>query len=120
MTNRNRLYRWLVVLILTGILGGVGLMIFCAPSRGVTRKNFDRIQPEMTEEEVREILGAGHCLYVGMGGEIITLYFDHRLPPWEPEEVRIIVTFTAKGVEAKQIDAVERTWKARLTEWLPW
>jgi hypothetical protein len=124
-----------VVLILAGILGGVGLMIYCAPTAGVTRENYAKIQPGMTEEEVREILGGGR-----------------PQPPWEAAQILVGVAFTADGVEgkgvlifgsgddwiptdpamwidnvertwrveSKEMVVVERTWKARLTDWLPW
>jgi hypothetical protein len=118
MTNRNRLYLWLVVLILAGTLGGVGLMIYRTPTARITRKNFDRIQKGMTTEEVWEIL-ADPAVPVSRN-PIEVLFTDRRLPPWESERIFILVTFTAGRVEKKEMRVSERTWKDRLARWLPW
>jgi hypothetical protein len=58
MRNRKRLYRWLVVLILTGTLGGLGLLILRTPPPKVSKENFAKIHEGMTREEVEEVLGA--------------------------------------------------------------
>jgi hypothetical protein len=115
MRNQKRLYRWLVVLILAVTLGGVGVMFLCAPSAGVTKENYAKIHEGMTREEAEEILG------VAFWGRENAFYFDGRLPPWASEQIFIGVTFTEDNrVEKKEMHVSERTWKARLTEWLPW
>jgi hypothetical protein len=122
MRNRNRLYLWLAVLILAGTLGGVGLMILRTPPPKVSKENFAKIYEGMTMEEVEQILGA---TFFRIGGVRTShaIYSGQRLPPWEPEQITIVVTYHPyypNRVTGKTIDVSERTWKARLTEWLPW
>jgi hypothetical protein len=118
MRNRNRPYRWLVVLILAGTLGGLGLLILRTPPPKVSRENFAKIYEGMTFEEVEEILGAS-LFSIGLY-HTEAIYSGQRPPPWEPEQIDILVSFEDGRVESTEIVVVERTWKARLTEWLPW
>jgi hypothetical protein len=121
MRNRKRLYRWLLVLILAGTLGGVGLMIFCAPTAGVTRRNFDRIQDGMTKQEVQAILGVEPLWGFGsLRAFREVAYLDRQLPPWESGKPCIVVSFWDGRVDGKRMLTYPRTWKERLTEWLPW
>jgi outer membrane protein assembly factor BamE (lipoprotein component of BamABCDE complex) len=61
MRNRNRLYRWLVALILAmvlvGVVGVVGLTVATLPTPKVTRSNCEKVREGMTQEEVEAILG---------------------------------------------------------------
>jgi hypothetical protein len=115
---------WLLILLLTGALGGVGSMIFWMPTPKVSWSNWEKLRKGMTRDEVRAILGEPRDTFlIAAGGEPVC--FDAyreagRLVPWQSDRLSITVYYTDDKMERAEIVPWERTWRQRLTQWFPW
>ena len=123
---RERRLLWLAAATLLGL--GVGTILLSAQRlrSGITRKNFDRIQEGMTEEEVEEILSDPPGIYtdrpiiVPMSGTMFRLW-------WIGDEGVLTIELTLdqpRRVSHKEFDSIPPESFAercrRRYRWLPW
>jgi hypothetical protein len=130
MSRVNLVYLRFVILALASSLGITGWTILREPMPKVTKRNCERIREGMTKQEVVAILGYADNGFFPFGftsvgtGEAQS-FEDYRntgrLPPWEADRVGLTVYYTRDHrVAETDLWIRKRTWKDRLTQWLPW
>jgi hypothetical protein len=122
MRQFKRFCLLLLALALVGVIGVIGLTVTYLPTPKVTRCNCEKIREGMTEEEVDAILGDVRWGFTrGNRVSPVWCYCEAgRQPPWESHRIYAVISFENGKVEKIDVRDEKRTWKERLTEWLPW